>query len=163
RAALELSAQVCVALDRHYVASGEMQSVSKQVEALTKHVAGDTAKSAVANSAIAKSLTDFNAKLAPLSSGEGEDSLKLGAIGGALIALQADLEGTDREPSQPQREVYARYSARLDRALAAWSAVKTSDLPALNASLHAGGLDAIKVPARAELPVIDPGESRDIP
>ena len=163
RAALGLSAQVCAALDRHYVVSAELQAVSKQVEALSKRVAGETTKPAVAEPAIAKSLTDFNAKLAPLTSGEDEDSLKLSAIGGALIPLQADLENTDRAPSQPQREVYAQYSARLDRALAAWSAIKSNDLPTLNAALHAAGIEAIKVPARAELPVIDPGESRDIP
>jgi hypothetical protein len=137
---------------------GELQSVRKQVEALNKRVAADATKAA-----LTKSLDDFAAKLALLSSGEGEDSLNLGAIGGALIALQVDLEDTDRGPSQPQREVYSQYSARLDHALAAWSAIKTNDLQSLNTSLHTAGLDAIKVPTRTELPVIDPGESRDIP
>ncbi|HEV2607246.1 MAG TPA: hypothetical protein VGT79_04605, partial [Xanthomonadaceae bacterium] len=158
RAAMALSAQIVSTLERHYVASGELQAVGKQVGALQKRIAGDSTKAA-----IAKALTDFGAKLAPLASGEGEDSVNLSAIGGALIALQADIENTDRAPSQPQREVYARYSARLDRALAAWSAVKSNDLPSLNATLHAAGLDAIKVPARAELPVIDAGASREMP
>jgi hypothetical protein len=98
-----------------------------------------------------------------LAAGEGEDSLNLTAIGGALITLQVDLENTDRAPSQPQHAVYAQYSARLDRALAAWSAVKSNDVPSLNETLQAAGLDAIKVPARTELPVIDAGASQEMP
>ncbi len=158
QSALALSAEVVTALERHYVASGELQSVRKQVEALQKRLSTDPAKAA-----LAKVLTDFAAKLAPLTSGDGEDSLNLGAIGGALISLQVDLEGTDRAPSQPQREVIVQYSARLDRALTAWSVLKSSDLPPLNASLHDAGIDTIKVPSRAELPVIDAGESREMP
>jgi len=41
--------------------------------------------------------------------------------------------------------------------------VKSNDVPSLTATLHAAGLDAIKVPARAELPVIDAGASREMP
>ena len=156
--AMALSAKVAAALERHYIASGELQAVSKQVEALNKRIAGDAAKAAVA-----KTLADFMAKLAPLAKGEGEDSLNLGTIGGALIAQEVDLEGTDRAPSQPQRDVFAQYAAELDRALAAWSAIKSNDVPAVNASLPGAGLDAIKVPARAELPVIDAGASQEMP
>ena len=112
---------------------------------------------------MAKQLTDFNAKLAPLLSVEGEDAPNLAAIGDALNTLEVDLEGSDRAPSQPQREVHAQYSTRLDRALAVWSAIKTSELPALNASLHAAGLDAIKVPTRTEIPAIDSGVSKEMP
>ena len=157
-AGLALSQQVVAALDRHFVGSGEVQSVHKQLDALSKRVSGDSAKAAVA-----KQLSDFNARIAPLLSGEGEEAPNLGAIGDALNSLQVDLEGTDRAPSQPQREVLAQYSARLDRALTLWSTIKASDLPALNAALRAAGLDAITVPARAEIPVIDSGVSKELP
>ena len=158
QAAMALSQQVVAALDLHYVASAELQSAGKQVDALSKRIAADHAKAA-----LAKQLTDFTVKLAPLKSGEAEDSIKLDAIGGALIALEVDLEATDRAPTDPQRAVHAQYSSRLDRALAAWSSIKSTDLPALNAALHAAGVDPIRVPPRAELPVVDPGESRDLP
>ncbi len=157
-ASLALSAELGGALERHYVVSGELQSLRKQIETLQKRLAGDSAKAA-----ITKTLADFAAKLAPLASAEGEHALNLGAIGGALISLEVDLENTDRAPSQPQREVYAQYSARLDRAVAAWTTIKSNDLPSLNASLHTAGLDPIKVPPRSELPVIDAGESRELP
>ncbi|HTA64116.1 MAG TPA: hypothetical protein VK753_01310, partial [Xanthomonadaceae bacterium] len=142
----------------HYVASAELQSVGKQLDALSKRTAADPTRAA-----LAKQLTDFTTKLAPFTSGEVEDSIKLDAIGGALIALEVDLEATDRAPTEPQRSVLAQYSMRLDRALAAWSSIKSTDLPALNATLHAAGLEPIRVPPRAKLPVIDPGESRDLP
>jgi hypothetical protein len=158
QSALDLSAQVVHDLQSHLFASGEIQAVGKQLEVAAKKLASDPAKAATA-----KAIVDFKAKLEPLTSGEGEGSSNLKDIGGALIALQADLEITDRAPSQPQHEVYARYSARLQRALAAWTAIKENDLPKLDASLHAAGIDAIKVPALADLPMIDPGESRDLP
>jgi hypothetical protein len=158
QAALALSEKTAATLHRHFVATGEVQSVHKQVDALNKRVAGDPAKATMT-----KQLSDFNAKLAPLLSGEGEDAPNLGAVGDALGTLQADLEGSDRAPSQPQRDVLAQYSARLDRAMAAWSAIKTSDLPALNAALHSAGLDEIKVPTRAEIQTVDSGVSREMP
>ena len=155
REGLALSAKVVAALDRHYVASAELQAVRKQVDAAKEKAKGHDASM--------KALADLDAKLAPLAKGEGEDAIALGAIGGALISLQTDLENTDRAPSQPQREVQASYAARLDRALAAWSAIKANDLPATNAALKAAGLDAIQVPARAQLPVVDAGVSREVP
>ena len=158
QAAMELSEKVVAAMDRHYVGSGEVQAVHKQIDAMKKKFGADPVKTA-----LVKALSDVDAKLAPLTSGEGEDSLNLGAIGDALIPLQADLEGTDRAPSQPQREVYAQYALRLDRTQAAWATIKANDLPALNATLHAAGLDAIKVPARADFAVVDAGASKELP
>jgi photosystem II stability/assembly factor-like uncharacterized protein len=158
QSAMDLSGKIVAALDRHYVASGELKSVHKQVDAVKKKLGADPAKAA-----LVKALSDFEAKLAPLASGEGEDSLNLGAIGDALIPLQADVEGSDRAPSQPQLEVYAQYAALLDRALAAWTTIKTNDLLTLNATLHGAGLDAIKVPVRAELATSDAGASREMP
>jgi photosystem II stability/assembly factor-like uncharacterized protein len=157
RGALALSEQVVAAMNRHYVASGELKGVQKQIEALQKKIGADATKAGVS-----KALADFGARLAPLNSGEGEDSLNLGAIGGALIAQQVDLEGTDRAPTTPQREVVAQYVARLDRALTAWMSIK-ADLPALNATLHAAGLDQVRIPARTEFTVSDAGSSREMP
>jgi photosystem II stability/assembly factor-like uncharacterized protein len=158
KAGSDLSGQVVAALDHHYVINGEVQSVHKQVAALSKKVGTDSSKAA-----LAKMLADFDAKLAPLTSGEGLEAPNLGAVSDALNTLQVDLEGSDRAPSQPQREVATQYSALLDRAASIWSSIKSTDLPALNTALHAAGLDAIKVPSRAEIPVVDSGVSREMP
>jgi hypothetical protein len=158
KAASDLSAQVVAALDRHYLVNGEVQSVHKQVAALSKKVATDSSRTA-----LAKTLSDFDAKLAPLTSGEGPDAPNLGAVSDALNTLQVDLEGSDRAPSQPQREVDAQYSTLLERAASIWSSIKSDDLPALNTALRAAGFAEIKVPTRAEIPVVDSGVSREMP
>jgi hypothetical protein len=153
-----LSAQVVADLDRQYVINGEVQAVHKQVGELSKKAASDPH-----HADLAKMLTDFDAKLAPLISGEGVDAPNLGAASDALNSLQVDLEGSDRAPSQPQKEVAAQYSALLDRAAGIWSALKSTGLVALNSALYGAGYQVIKVPARAELSVTDPGVSREMP
>ncbi len=157
-AALALSEHVVAALELQFVAAGQTQSVHRQIAALEKRAAADPSKAA-----LAKLLSDYDAKLAPLTSGEDESSLNLGPIGDALNALQTDLEGSDRAPSQPQRDVYTQYAGRLERALGAWTAINTSELQRLNTALHAAGLNAIEIPTRAEIPASDAGVSREMP
>jgi len=70
-----------------------------------------------------------------------------GSIGAALVDLQIDLEGSDRAPTQPQRDAFRLDAARLDRALKLWEEVKTRDLPALSAALRAAGLKEISLSA----------------
>ena len=153
-----LSAQVVAALDRQYLINGEVQSVHKQIGELSKKATQDSR-----HPDLAKRLADFDAKLAPLVSGEGVDVPNLGAVSDALNSLQVDLEGSDRAPSQPQREVATQYSGLLDRAGGIWSPLKASDLPALNDALRSAGYPVIKVPTRAEIPVIDSGVSKEMP
>ncbi len=156
--AAALSAQVVADLDRQYLINGEVQAVHKQVGELSKKAASDPH-----HADLAKMLTDFDAKLAPLISGEGVDAPNLGAISDALNSLQVDLEGSDRAPSQPQKEVAAQYSALLDRAAGIWTSLKATDLVTLNAALYGAGFKVIKVPARAEIPVVDSGVSKEMP
>ena len=154
--ALDLSRKITAAMEREFVANGEVQAVRKQVKALD-------AKAATAP-AVAAAVQAFTGKLSPLVEGEGEQApLNLAAIGGQLATLQADLEGSDRAPTAPQNEVYTQYASRLDRALPLWAQIKSDDLPRLDAALRAASLPAIKIPGHAEIPVTDPGVSREIP
>jgi photosystem II stability/assembly factor-like uncharacterized protein len=154
--ATELSMRTGEAMARQYVADGELKAVSKQLKALST-------KSELAP-ALAAALKDADAALAPLRDGSGEQApLNLSAIGGQLATLETDLEGSDAMPTAAQAEVYADYSARLDRALAAWSAFKAGPLPRLDAALRAGMLPAISIPDREHLPPPDPGVSREMP
>jgi hypothetical protein len=151
-AAVAMSKDVTAAMERHFVAAGEVQSVRKQLDELKDKTAGNAA------------VTAFTAQLAPLVEGSGEQAtLNLGFIGGQLASLQADIEGSDRAPTQPQRDVYAEYSGRLEKALAAWAAIKSEELPRLNAALKKAGLKPITLPARAEIPVSDLGSFRERP
>jgi hypothetical protein len=49
---------------------------------------------------------------------EGKPNEELSAISGVLSALATDVEGVDRAPSAPQREVFETYRKRLEAALA---------------------------------------------
>ena len=53
------------------------------------------------------------------------------------------LQGADVRPTTVQLDAIARARAAASRAMARWTAVKTVDLPALNAKLKAAGLPAI--------------------
>jgi photosystem II stability/assembly factor-like uncharacterized protein len=54
----------------------------------------------------------------------GPSDDNLGAVAGVLAAIATDVEGVDRAPSAPQREVFETYRKRLDTALAHWQEVR---------------------------------------
>jgi hypothetical protein len=86
----------------------------------------------------------------------------MGAIGGQLTSLEADLEASDAAPTAPQRAVHADYAERLDRALQRWAQLKTNDLPVLDKALLAAHQPAIRIDA-SQPPVVDVGASRERP
>ena len=114
-AAISLSARVVAALLQQSVAMAELRSKREQLDAAkAKRPALETAA--------------FEAKIAPLGSKDNDAAPNLEAIGGALDALQIDLESSDRAPTEPQRQVFAALSERLERALSLWGEVKGSPL-----------------------------------
>ncbi len=157
--ALALSAKIVPDMQRQFVANGQVDSVVKQIKALTENQ--PKAKDAPVSAALAA----LSASLAPLTQGEEEKApLKLATIGGQLTSLQGDLESSDAAPTGPQQAVYAEYSARLAKALAVWAGVQGHELAQANSQLRAAGLSAIVVPAANQLPVAkDPGVSREMP
>jgi photosystem II stability/assembly factor-like uncharacterized protein len=151
--ALAFSAQVADAMQREAIANGELQAVRRQLKGLdAKHPQ------------LAAPLQALMAQLAPLAEGEGTLApLNLSGIGGELTALRSDLEGSDAAPTAPQRAVYADDAERLRRALQQWSQVKQQALPQFNVALRAAHEPAIRIPPRAQLPVVDAGVSREMP
>jgi photosystem II stability/assembly factor-like uncharacterized protein len=133
-AALALSREVVAALQRQRLADRELAEVRKQLDA-----AKPTAKP--------DAIATFEAAIAPLASRD-DDAPSLVAIGGVLVDLQIDLEGSDRAPTQPQRDAFKLDAARLVRALNLWSDVKTRYLPTLNATLREAGFKEITLPER---------------
>jgi photosystem II stability/assembly factor-like uncharacterized protein len=131
--ALALSREISDVLARQSAALAEVSAVRKQLGA---------SKSASSRDAIAA----LEAKIAPLDSANDDDGPNLASIGRALVAVQIDLEGSDRAPTQPQRDVAARNGERLARALELWESVKRNDLPSLDAALRAAGLGEIALP-----------------
>jgi photosystem II stability/assembly factor-like uncharacterized protein len=129
-AALALSRELVATLERHCQAAVELAEARRQLDAIEA-------------SAKLEPIAAFEARIAPLASRDDDETPNLGTIGGALIDLQVDLEGSDRAPTQPQRDAIARLSSRLARALALWSEVKSRDLDTLNQALRAAGMKEI--------------------
>ena len=61
----------------------------------------------------------------------------------ALVAVMNVLQGADVRPTTVQVSAITAARAAADRALARWRAVKTIQLPALNALLKTEGLAAV--------------------
>ena len=152
--AVAFGMQVDAALDADFVAYGQLQAVDAQIGTL-----GDAEKS----KAVASALGRYRSASAPLRSGAGHDGENLDDIGAVLSAVTADLEGSDRAPTQPQRDVVAAAVQRLDRAQQRWKDVQKSELAALNAVLEKAGKTKIHVPAPDQVRLRDTPESKDLP
>ena len=153
-AALVFAGEVGKSLERDYVAYGQIKDVGEQLGKLGDGAGGKPVQDAIGN---------YESAIGPLQSGAGADSENLGDIGGVLSSIAADLEGSDRAPTQPQRDVVAAADARLDRALKHWGGVQKNELAALNAALKAAGKAEIRVPAADQVRLRDAPESKDLP
>jgi photosystem II stability/assembly factor-like uncharacterized protein len=71
-------------------------------------------------------------------SGRSEESFD--TVAGVLTPLATDLEGADRAPTGPQREVFDTYRKRLDASLGRWRVIEEGPLRDLNQKVRAAGL-----------------------
>ncbi len=121
-AAIGFSREVVAQLGRQVPADREIRTVREKLDASGAGAPPDALKA-------------LRSKMEPLTAREADDDApNVGSIGNALSELQIDLEGSDRAPTQPQREVLRRTTKRLDAALALWADIKSHDLPALKIS-----------------------------
>lgn len=68
------------------------------------------------------------------------------AVHAGLAALAVSVGTGDAAPTTQATAAFAAWLAQLDRALAAWAAVRAGDLPALNRRLAEQGLRAVELP-----------------
>jgi hypothetical protein len=148
-------ADVAAALERNFVAYGELHAAEMQAAAARKQ--------AGANKALQAALARFDAATQPLRSGDGETGINLGAIGETLSGMAADIEASDRAPTEPQRGVLAECNERMTRATALWQRVKLGELAALNTQLQGANMSAIAIPAADRISLDDTPESKDLP
>ena len=156
--AAAFSLEVSAALERNFVAYGQLTSVDTQIADAEKQLATRTDKEA-ALAAIAK----FKTASAALRSGKGDASEDLGAIGDVLSSMATDVEGSDRAPTQPQRALFAATNERLGRAGEHWSRIGHDELAAVDAALKAAGLAPITIPAADQIKLTSEPESVDLP
>ena len=157
-AGLAYSRDIGSTLQRVSQAYGEVQTVRDQLDALDKKFDADSARKP-----LLAGVDSLRTKTAPLVSGSGEASLNLHAMSDALTAMATDVEGADHAPTSGQQQALAEYQSNLDKALAQWRTLRTTDLPKLNGQLHEAGIAAITVPAPGQAHADEAGESQDMP
>jgi hypothetical protein len=154
RSALAFARQIDQSLDRDFVVFGELGAVKDQIAQIEKgHPAKETSVA----------IATFNKAVKPLQAGEGDSSENLGGIGEVLSALATDVEGSDRAPTQPQRDVLASSDARLVRASARWEKIKSAELQTLNAALEKSGQPKIAVPSADRIQIKRVPDAKDLP
>jgi photosystem II stability/assembly factor-like uncharacterized protein len=157
-AGLAFSQHIGQTLQQVWQNYGDVQSVRKQLDALHEKLGKDSARQPLLTGVDA-----LRAKTQPLVSGSGETSSNLHAMSDALTAIAADVEGADSAPTTGQQQALAEYQSNLDKALAQWQALRTTDLPKLNGQLHDAGIATIVLPAPGQIHADEPGESQDMP
>jgi hypothetical protein len=140
---------VYAALDSDFVGYAELHAVNAQIGKIEKN-----APPAQLHAAIEK----FKSATATLSLGEGDSDENLDSIGEILSGIANDVEGSDRTPTQPQRDLLAATNQRLDRALAHWTGIKQGELAQLNAVLKSAGQTPITIPPADKLTLQDAPE-----
>ena len=155
--ALRYSREAQQLLASHYAAAAELEFVEESL--------ADLRASQAANSRIAGAIEVFDKRIGPLKAGRGDlpDNLDLDAIGGVLRSLTSDTESTDRAPTEPQWRALKETGERLDRATTRWQAVRTDDLPRLNATLAAAAVPQIDIPPIDKIRLSGPSASREVP
>jgi photosystem II stability/assembly factor-like uncharacterized protein len=99
---------------------------------------------------LARDLVSLREKVRKLAGHEAEFEVPpekepgFAAIHTGIAALAVAVGTGDAAPTAQAAAAFAAYRAQLDRALAAWAVLRTSDLPALDRRLAAEGLPAIE-------------------
>jgi len=154
RETVALARDVAAALETDYVGYGQLHAVDAQLAKIDTEQASPPLRTAI---------EAYRQASEPLRAAKGPDSENLEAIGGLLASLVTDLEGSDRMPTQPQRELLASAQQRLQRATEHWQRVQTAELAQLNAQLRSAGSRPLAVPAPADVRLDDAPESKDLP
>ncbi len=140
RASLALSQRISAGLTRAWIGYGEMRAVRRQLDADGTGAAVSAAKAELDRAGTLEAPT-------------------FEQISGILGAIESDLEGADVAPTAAQVHVMNEISGKLDAAWARWTAM----VPTLNAELGKAGLNAVTVPAVADLHPDAPDPGQDLP
>ena len=115
------------------------------------------------NDALRGPLESLQSRTQPWVSGGGTSTLNLTSINEVLADTLTDIGGTDRAPTQAQREVAADCAKRAGLVASQWQSVREHDLVALNKQLRQSGHQEISIPAPEELGPGLPDEGTELP
>jgi hypothetical protein len=144
-------------LQRIWQAYAEVSAIRIQITdnlpmVKVKHAAG-----------LLRQLEEFDRALLELVRTEGEESGSLAANGEILANLETDIEGSDRRPTEAQRQVRAAANARAVETIYRWQRLQSERLVAINHHLIEVHLPPLTVPDAAHLRSVAAPEGVDVP
>jgi hypothetical protein len=133
---------------RVYGTVNQMRDVRLQLKELRERLPDtDAAKQVAAEGeALDKKIAAVEEEFIDLRITSNEDSLAypLG-LDGKLAALALTVSSADSAPTEPENQVFQKYSRMLDTQLTQWSSILTHDLAAFQKLTDAQGLHAVVV------------------
>ena len=108
-------------------------------------------------------LQKLKSRTDPWVSGDSEDTLNLTSVNESLADVLTDVGGTDRAPTQAQREVAANCARRAAAVASQWQALRDQELAAVNKQLRQAGRQEISIPAPENLGPGLPEVSTELP
>jgi photosystem II stability/assembly factor-like uncharacterized protein len=144
----ELSTQVNERISALHQAVNEIREIKSQIKALhTKF--GDDAKVKPALDAadgMERKMSEVEQQLIQVNMKGSEANLAFpNMLNEAFDSFSRSVDASDREPTKPQRDVFAALSGRLDEQLKKWNAIKQDDLPKVTELIKQADLPALIV------------------
>ena len=120
-----------------YYGAIDVQAAARQARAIRDQIA---ARKAQASGPAAAALTTLDSSIEALLGTPAAGGDTLSAAGGGLAGVMNSLQGADVQPTTVQLTAISRARASAATAMAKWTAIRSVDVPAANATLAAAGL-----------------------
>jgi len=146
QAQFALASQVHQKLSETHEAINAIRSLKKQIdlwEARAKEQGG-AARLASAASALRKKASAIEGELVQVKAKSRQDTLNYPAkLNAKMAGLLGTVGGGDFAPTKGMRDVFADLSRRVDRELARWRDLSSSDVPAFDRLVRSSGVPAV--------------------
>jgi photosystem II stability/assembly factor-like uncharacterized protein len=145
-----LALKVRDAVSRANDAVNRIRALEKQLAALGERLAGnDRAKDVLASAkTIEKSIGAIEDALIQKRAHASEDTLNYPPeLNDLMNGVGSSVESADTAPTAQSYAVFDDLDQKLEAQLAAWRAIVTKDLPALNHAIERDGIPAVSLPA----------------
>lgn len=132
---LALELKIIAGLEQTFAATEQVRDLRQQLQELQEKLKTDANAKAVRDA-----ISSLDKKAGELVAVEQQwppvGVVSVASLNGALGTLLVSVEGSDAAPTAQAASAFATYKQLLDRQLAKWTALKTKELPALNAMLQ---------------------------
>jgi len=142
----EVESRLVTMINESFEARAESSSLDRQLDSLTKQAQGSVADSlSTLHTKLSALVGSRPGRFAPIPS-----AATLSRIAGEVGGLYGQVGGADVAPTATQMAALAAVEKDYAEVMGRWKPIKSTDLPALNRQLSAGGLTEIKLQAEPE-------------